>query len=722
MKQKQPFELHQGFYKPDEIKDVLQKGVSCKDLLGNNKGEYFYNIPCAFDIETTSFYTDNKGNTYTQEECEQSDSLLEKVSIMYIWQLGINGFVIIGRTWEEYIKVIETIKNVLSLDSKHRLIIYVHNLSYEFQFLRKHFQWEKVFAMDTRKPIYATSQGIEYRCSYILSGYSLAKLSDQLTRYKIQKLVGDLDYSLMRHSETPLADKELQYCINDVLVVMAWIQEKIEENNNKITSLPLTKTGFVRKACRNKCLYTTNKNGKHVFNGEYLHLMEELTIEVDELKELQRAFQGGFAHANAYYVGQICEDVTSYDFTSSYPYVMCSDYFPMSKGMKIDTNKLSQKQLMYFMQNYCCLMSVTYEKLSPKIEQDNPLSQSRCYQLLNPIINNGRVACADLASTTITELDFMIYHDFYNYQAITVHTLTVYERGYLPKVFIESILDFYSDKTTLKGVQGKEIEYLKAKENVNSCYGMAVTSPIRPTFIYTNDTWETEQVETVGSIIKYNDSKSRFLFYPWGVWVTAHARYNLFTAIYNLGNDYIYSDTDSVKLFNAEKHKDYFEKYNTQVNDKLHKMCEHYNIDFERTRPKTIKGIKKPLGIWDFDGHYKQFKTLGAKRYIVQYDNDTINITVSGLNKQVCVPYLLDKYKDVQGVFNAFNDMLYIPCDHTGKNIHSYIDDTKRGVLYDYLNQPYNYCELSGVHLAPCDYSLSLTDAFLNFIKGVQYE
>ena len=32
--------------------------------------------------------------------------------------------------------------------------------------------------------------------------------------------------------------------------------------------------------------------------------------------------------------------------------------------------------------------------------------------------------------------------------------------------------------------------------------------------------------------------------------------------------------------------------------------------------PKTIKGETKTLGVWDFDGFYTDFKTLGAKRYI----------------------------------------------------------------------------------------------------------
>lgn len=98
-----------------------------------------------------------------------------------------------------------------------------------------------------RKPIYGiTKTGLEFRCSYLLSGYSLAKLGEQLHKYKCEKLVGDLDYSLLRHSKTPLTQKEIGYCLNDIKVVMCYIQELIERYKG-ITKLPITK----RDSCVN---------------------------------------------------------------------------------------------------------------------------------------------------------------------------------------------------------------------------------------------------------------------------------------------------------------------------------------------------------------------------------------------------------------------------------------------------------------------------------------
>lgn len=174
---------------------------------------------------------------------------------MYEWTFGLNGRVMIGRTWDEWDTVLNRVQEVLGTYKDLRLIIYVHNLSYEFQFMRKHFEWIKVFAVDSLKPVYAvTTTGIEFRCSYLLSGYSLAKLSDQLTKYHVEKKVGDLDYSLLRHSGTELTPEEIGYCVNDVLVVMAYIQEKIIQDKG-IHRIPITKTGYVRNFCRNSCFY-----------------------------------------------------------------------------------------------------------------------------------------------------------------------------------------------------------------------------------------------------------------------------------------------------------------------------------------------------------------------------------------------------------------------------------------------------------------------------------
>ena len=263
-----------------------------------------------------------------------------------------------------------------------------------------------------------------------------------------------------------------------------------------------------------------------------------------------------------------------------------------------------------------------------------------------------------MISTTITEVDLKIIDKTYTYSRKEIANFRIYKKGYLPKELITSIIKLYSDKTTLKGVKGKEQEYLVSKGLLNSVYGMMVTDFIRDEILYTTD-WvpvpdlspEEQKKINEQQLNKYNNSRRRFLFFPWGIWCTCFARRNLFlgiTEFCNMDNgfdgcDLLYEDTDSLKVINIDRHREFIDKYNRLCEFKLKKMCEHHGIDYNELLPKTIKGVVKPLGVWDNDGHYEKFKALRAKAYMV-LENGKLNITVSGVNKKVAVPWLVKKY------------------------------------------------------------------------------
>jgi hypothetical protein len=149
-------------YKTSQLAQFINEAfkTQCVELVEKDKIWYF-NIPASFDIETSSF---TFNNSITGEE--------DKAACMYIWQLGINGSIIYGRTWEEWIAILEQIVDYLNLSPHRRLVIYVHNLGYEFQFIRKMFEWDRVFAIKQRRPVYAICGGLEFRCSLFLSNYA----------------------------------------------------------------------------------------------------------------------------------------------------------------------------------------------------------------------------------------------------------------------------------------------------------------------------------------------------------------------------------------------------------------------------------------------------------------------------------------------------------------------------------------------------------------------
>lgn len=674
-----------------------------KEILLSVKPEFTYNhhqgyyaeIPLAFDIETTSTYINGK-----------------KFANMYVWAFGLADSVYYGRTWEEFVDFTELLSETWELTKHARAIIYVHNLGYEFQFMRKWFTWEKVFAVDERKPLKAlTDNGIEFRDSYILSGFNLAKTAENLTEHKIEKLVGDLDYSLIRHHKTPITKSEWGYIENDIVIIIDYIDEQMNQYGS-IAKIPLTNTGRVRDFTRSKCF--NDENGKRDNNKrqKYHKLMQNMVLTSDDYLQLKRAFMGGFTHASSIHSGKVLENVASIDFTSSYPSVMISEKFPMSSPKSVEVDSLAE--LENLMKNYCVVFDVRYKNIESSIGYENYISESKTRNLVNGVSNNGRIFSADNLETTITELDYNIIKNTYDYSDIYVTNVKVMYKGYLPKPIIDSVLELYQGKTELKGVKGKETEYLLSKGMLNSIYGMTVTDIAKDNHIY-KDEWDIEMVDLEDVLNKHNNSKNRFLYYAWGVWVTAYARFNLWTGILAMGDDYVYSDTDSIKFLNPDDHQDYIEMYNQKLMDKQSKVIKHYNLNPKLFKPKTIKGVEKPIGVWDFEGLYSRFKTLGAKRYILEESNE-LEITVAGLSKKNGLRYMLNKAGSNTGVFRMFNNSLFIPKSETGKNTHTYIDEPMTVEMVDYLGNKTTVTELSGVHLESAEFTLNISKDYQKFL------
>lgn len=672
----------------------------------------YLNIESGFDIETTSTVIDG-----------------EKVAFMYVWQIGI-GYgkdVFHGRTWAELVDLLHDISDYLELDENNRLVIYVHNLAYEFQFMRKFFEWLDVFAISDRKPIRALSTlGIEFRCSLILSGYSLENTAKNLQTHDIKKLTDNLDYDLIRTHETPLTDLELDYCVNDIQIINAYINEQIAHSGN-INEIPMTNTGRVRKYVKQRCFQDVGKS-RNKSKGtamKYKKIMQDLTLDVETYQMLKAGFMGGFTHANALYTGEVLENVSSIDFTSSYPSVMIAEKFPMSRFK--DSGSIPVNELHDLMYNErAVIFTAKFENVVAKIDHESYLSESKCYDVVNALINNGRIVEADSFYSIMTETDYMIMVQCYDFDMTIIKSKWAY-KDYLPKAIISSILELYQGKTELKDVIGKEVEYLLSKGMLNSIYGMAVTDIVKDQTKYTeNDTWEIEHPDINHDLNKYNESHNRFLFYAWGVWVTAYARRNLWTGIIAVGDDYVYSDTDSLKVLNYEDHLDYIKKFDDNIILKMQNTCKRYDLDVNLLSPKTVEGVTKMLGVWDYEGTYTRFKTLGAKRYLVE-NKGKLTLTLAGLSKRNGLNYMLDICdNDHTKVFETFNDSLYIPASKTGKLTHTYIDYDQSVNVTDYLGNETQIHSVTSVHLSKCEFTLSMSESYLSYldqlINGMTYQ
>lgn len=564
------------------VKDFPYNELLTLPTVRNRRNQNFYNVSASFDIETTTILPDNDNEP--------------PFAFMYHWQFCIDKKVVFGRTWEEFTYFTYQLRKFMRLSENNILVVFVHNLAFEFQFMHDFITIDSLFAKDRRKPVKLLSDGIEYRCSYFLSNMSLRKFCENSKLCTHYKLDGEnFDYTKIRTSRTQLTDEEKAYCFNDVYGLCECIDTLLEHDS--IATLPLTNTGFVRRDCR--LAMRENKGNWYNFTRTQLDKMQYLLCK--------KAFRGGNTHANRYYANTILKNVHSYDLQSSYPAWINLDYYPIGKFTEVKLN--TSEKFYEYIDKYCVVMEIEMFDIELKEDIAIPyLDIAHCEKYRGIINDNGRVLKADYVKISITEIDFKIIKKQYNYDCFSVNYAMYSRKGKLPIELRKKMLEYYDGKTELKGIDGKEYEYMKSKNKLNSFFGMMVTAIDNDEILFSKDNneWEIVSGNLDEQLEKFYSNRNSFLSYQWGIYVTAHARNHLQEMLDIVGMDVIYTDTDSIKFID-EKHIAEFE----EMNEKLIAKC--LNNDLRAYSEKDNK--KYYLGIWDYEGKYERFKTLGAKKY-----------------------------------------------------------------------------------------------------------
>lgn len=681
-----------------------------KYRLRRTKGKYpVWDVPVAFDTETTNYTT-----------WEGRD-----VAWLYIWMMRIGDPLsdetefFYGRTAGIWMEFMEGISNELHLGNE-LLYVYVHNLGFDIEFIRDRLRISEELHNDPHEPIYVRDErGFELRDSLKLSQMSLKMIGESLDNGLVKRC-GDLDYSLIRTPDTPLSDEEMGYCQADVDVLASYITDQMRIYHG-IQHIPLTNTGRVRKHARDVIFGKVHKGAK----ARYWKLMRECVLTVAEYLQCKKAFAGGFTHANSIWVSKVLKDILSYDETSAYPTAMLTERFPMGSPEHIDTCSEQEFRDMVNDPETCIIFDIQFRDL--KVCEgigDCYLTNdaSRCV-MLDPISENGRIRECHKYAITCTDIDFKIISRCYTWEAMHVSNILRWRSDYLPTEIIGIVLDLYNAKTILKGVPDRKEEYQIKKGMLNSMYGMCVTKILKDKVEVKNGEWITTPLsdqEMEDNIRKNNESLNRFLYYPWGVYITAYARFNLWTAILTLGNGYIYSDTDSIKVFaDSPKIEEYLKKYHEDLELKFSWMLEKRR-KFTRSdlHPKDIKGRERPIGIWDYEGRYEMFKTLGSKRYMT-FDGHDIEPTVAGISPENLRKYLEHETSNTDDKFRMFDDGLHVPQEYTGKLASIYCDDIDIEIE-DYQGRPYHVIQKHGVCLKPVDFTLTMTGSFIDMVKMLQ--
>ena len=173
---------------------------------------------------------------------------------VYQWAVKWAGIYIYGRKPTEFIELLWKFRKKYGLNDKKRIIFYIHNASYDMQYLKEYlYEYDpdiSVMATDAHTFLITDVCGIRFLCSYKLSNMSLDMFSKTYSE-KYVKAVGEIDYGVIRYQDTILSDDDWFYMFSDVASQYDALQGYLKINGyDRAYKAPYTSTGFVRANCR----------------------------------------------------------------------------------------------------------------------------------------------------------------------------------------------------------------------------------------------------------------------------------------------------------------------------------------------------------------------------------------------------------------------------------------------------------------------------------------
>ena len=667
------------------VNTIRNQSVSYKRRFMRESLEY-YNVFMTFDIESTSV-----------------NNVEKPYGFMYIWQVCIaENIIVMGRTWEEFLILLDNIKKPFENVST-RMVVYVHFLPFEFQFIRNFLDITELFAMDKRKVVkFLANDFFEFRCSWKLSNMNLKKFTEH-TQYP--KMDGEeFNYNEFRTPFTELSNDEIAYAYCDVRGLYQAIKRVIDDSEYTIATLPLTSTGFLRKEVRARI--AENKSNRY--------LLKRTALTPDLYMLCKLALRGGNAHANPMMSNEeICEEsgydkIYSKDMSSAYPAVIMQEMFPITPFVRVSN---TPDELLNIGKAF--LGVITFYDFRIKTLGTIPyVASAKRISVKGGRYDNGRVLSAKEITLAVTDVDYKIIKSQYTFDDILCEDLFASNYGYLPNEYRKYVFERYIMKCDLNGQD--EYLYAKEKNKINGLFGMMLTDIVHDEIEYLPNSEQPffkEKGDIEEQIEKWYSGNSIFLAYQWGLWVTAHCRQRLQKAIDGLGPDIIYCDTDSAKYIGD--HEQLFQDLNKEILDKTAKCG--FNTEYTRKDGKHFS-----LGLWENDKHtpYKVFKTLGSKKYAYIDSEDEFNITVAGLSKIQGARYILS-----HGKMLAFKIGTVVPPGESGRTSAHYNDVTCPYTLVvkdPTTKKNVKFTTASSIAIENVAYTFGITDEYAELLEDLE--
>lgn len=627
----------------------------------------------AFDTETTTVEINGK-----------------KYAFMYVWQFAVNDMAVYGRTWDEFREFLLNLRADLQLSLDYRLVVYVHNLKYDFQFFKNELNLEGPFlARDARTIIKNTVNDVfEFRDSGCYTEEPLAMMGAEIGYHKLDGIA--YDYTKIRHAYTPLTEEELEYCEHDVLILTKYYRREAEKYGG-VKNIPITATRRVKRLIL--------ENMRRLHNSEIgmiasKQLRSDKKQEAEILELLRKSFFGGYTYSNVFYRNRAVNDVTGIDISSCYPAQCLMHKFPMGKFEPLPLpNDIEELKTSPVYTNKAMLITFRCESIKSIYPGVGflPSTLKNLWERSKPDVKNiksKKLLSSDVPIVmTLTDVDFVLLQRFYRCKGLKIIGVVGATYGTLPKYIIDTIVDLYKRKNQLKKRNetikktrqltfAEEAEYSLVKSMLNRIYGIFVQDPVR-----TNYEYDTEK----GKVIPNGENvseKFEGVLYQWGVWIVSWARYellNIFTAIgvsdKRYKNNILHSDTDSIYFIGDNN--DVVDRYNAYTKKRMEAVCKMWKLSAD-----DLQGMGELS-----KEHYKQLKTLGMKQYAYIDDKNRFDYHCSRLPRPDYIydddGYLImnrgmnyfDIFETPEEKINAFSTTMYIPKENAKMHQNVYVDN-----------------------------------------------
>ena len=572
------------------ICDVIERA----EVLGNG-AKRMVDVVAAYDVETTTVDIDGTPQ-----------------AIVYSHQIALNDTYQQLRTWDGILALFAEMEDVLSV-KQARMRIWVHNLSFEFQFLKSAIKIDEVLAVDKRTVLMARSGHLVFCCSAVHSGTSLARfIHDYAPNSPWQKQSGErFNYSKKRYPDTRLTAREKLYCECDVRGLVDALRGEMAVTGDTINTLPLTSTGFARRDVRRAMAPLMPK-------------LRAMQPDLHLYRLLREAFRGGNTHASRFEAGEILHGVECVDESSAYIAALCCYKYPISSFWKVENADISRCDDLSA-RGYSVLMRLHLENVQLRRESwPVPyIAAAKTRNLVGAALDNGRVLSADRLDLTVINVDYEILVKEYYFKATVVEAWAAWS-GMLPKELRDVLLEYYRRKTRLKGVD--EVAYNHAKRLLNAIYGMAAQDPCAEEIYLDAATLLLECDEKPVAELLKEGTRRPYMCYQWAVWCTARARWMLEQGIdlCEKNGFLVYTDTDSCKY----QTRDGAEVDFTALNDERRELARRYGgVAVDR------KGVEHFLGVFEREERCTSFITYGAKKY-AYISGGRLHVTTAGVSKK----------------------------------------------------------------------------------------